>query len=319
MGVRQQLESGGTIEFRNQSTITQNELLSNNTSVANGTENTNFGHNPAIENDFVLEVQQPLLQNFGNEINRARIVINRYNQQISLLEFRKQIEATIADIEKTYWDLTNAEANVKIQEELVSETIDTAERLVRRRGTDVLRVQISQANAELDSRRADLILAKGRVKDLSDQLKHDMNNPEFPIAGPIIVLPASPPVLEPIHFDPEDVTNTALANRFELGEQQLKVQSADTALKVGRNNLLPTLNAAGSVSLEGLSGGLEGIVNDQLQCRDLSWSFGLDFEVPIGNRAARAIYERRCSSAAGRRFLFSRRCNGHTRLQPGPE
>ncbi|HEX3355401.1 MAG TPA: TolC family protein, partial [Tepidisphaeraceae bacterium] len=154
IGIRQELESGGSIELRNQTTLTQNSLLSNNTASSAQGGNTNFGHNPAIENDYVLEISQPLLQNFGNEVNRARIVINRYNQRISLLEFRKQVETTVAELEKTYWDLTQAEANVKIQEDEVSQTIDTAQRLIKRRGTDVTRVQISQTNAQLESRRA---------------------------------------------------------------------------------------------------------------------------------------------------------------------
>src|SRR5438270_204614 len=81
-GERQQMESGGTIEFRNQSQLTYNSQL----------KGTTFGHEPSIENEFVLQITQPLLQNAGNEINRARIVINRNNQRISLLEFRKQLE-----------------------------------------------------------------------------------------------------------------------------------------------------------------------------------------------------------------------------------
>ncbi len=294
VGIRQQLESGGTIEFRNQSTITQNPLLASNSTSANSDTNTNFGHNPSLENDFVLQISQPLLRDFGNEINRARIVINRNNQRISLLEFRKQLEETIADIEKTYWDLTQAEMDVKIQEDLVSQTIDTAQDLMRRRGPggDVSRLQISQTEAQINSRRSQLIRAKNQVKDLSDQLKRDMNDPEFSVSGPIIVLPASPAVDEPIHFDPQEVINTALANRFELGEQQLRVDSATTALKVGKNNLLPSLTAAGSISLEGLSGNYAGVLEDQLDRSYVSWSFGFEFEIPIGNRAARATYQR---------------------------
>src|SRR5439155_2779855 len=133
----------------------------------------------------------------------------------------------------TGWERTQAELIVKIQEELVSQTIDTAQRLVARRGPggDVARVQISQTNAQLESRRAQLIRATARVKDLSAQLKRDMNDPEFSVSGPIIVLPASAPLQEKVQFDQKDVIDTALANRFELGEQQLRVDSATTALK----------------------------------------------------------------------------------------
>src|SRR5207249_913327 len=102
----------------NQTQITHNKLLLPETGDRSGNE---FGHDPALENEFVLQITQPLLRDFGNEINRARIVINRNNQRISLLEFRKQVEETIADNEKNYWDLAQAERVVKIQEELVSQ------------------------------------------------------------------------------------------------------------------------------------------------------------------------------------------------------
>jgi outer membrane protein TolC len=289
IGVRQQLESGGSIELRNQTQLTYNPQLLNTS-----TFGTNFGHNPAIENEWVMQITQPLLRDFGNEINRARIVINRNNQRISLLDFRKQLEETIADMEKTYWDLVQAETVVKIQEDLVSETIDMARDLVGRRGPggDVSRLQISQTEAQLDTRRTQLTRAKQRVKDLSDQLKRDMNDPEFAVSGPIIVLPASPPLEEQVHFDPKDVIDTALANRFELGEQQLRVDSATTALKVGKNNLLPSLNAAGSISVQGLGPNTADVLENQLQRDYVSWSFGVEYEIPIGNRAARATYQR---------------------------
>src|SRR5207248_1904839 len=232
VGVRQQLESGGSIELRQSTLFTWNQNIRNPNTPAGAEEGV---HNePAIQNEYVLQITQPLLRDFGNDINRARIVINRNNQRISLLEFRKQLEETIADIEKTYWDLVQAEIVVKIQEDLVSQTVDMARDLVGRRGPggDVSRLQISQTEAQIQTRRSQLIRARGRVKDLSDQLKRDMNDPEFSVSGPIIVLPASPPLEEQVHFDPKDVIDTALANRFELGEQQLRVDSATTALKV---------------------------------------------------------------------------------------
>jgi outer membrane protein TolC len=297
IGVRQQLESGGTIEFRNQSQITQNALLANNdTSAGGGSNSTNsaFGHNPALENEFVLEISQPLLNGFGNEINRARIVIARNNQVISLLDFRKQIEETIGDIEKNYWDLVSAEQVVEIQQDELEQAIDTAMDLQKRTGPggDASRLQISQTEAQLNTRRSELIRAKQRVKDLSDTIKRDMNDPDYSVSGPIIIMPATPAEDQPVQFDPKDVIDTALANRFELGEQQLRVDSATTILAVGKNNLLPTLTAAGSVSLQGLSGSYAGILDDQLNHDYVSWSFGLEFEVPIGNRAARATYSR---------------------------
>ncbi len=287
IGIRQNLQSGGSVDLHQQFQWIHNPAALN---PADGTGI--FGHSAALQNDLVVDLTQPLLRDFGNDINQARIVINRNTQGISLLEYRKQIEETISDIEKSYWDLVEAERDVQIQDDLLSQTIESAYRLTNRRGTDVTRVQISQTNSRLESRRADLIRFKSHVKDLSAQLKRDMQDPDFPISGPTIIMPADEPLLEAIHFDQQDVVDTALSNRFELGEQQLRVDSAHTATLVGKNNLLPQLNAVGSVDFEGLGAAESQALTEQTHGENVSYAFGLEFEIPIGNREARAIYER---------------------------
>lgn len=280
-GVRQNLYSGGQAELRYQSIWTE----------AKGNQ-TFFDPNPFWQNDLVLQVTQPLLRDFGNTVNRARIVISRNNERISLLDFRRQMEETAGEIEQTYWQLVAAETDVKINEELVDYTYRTADILFKRRGQDVTRVQLSQANSRLEARRASLIAAKARVRDLSDQLKRLMNDPTLPVASPILILPASPPVEEPIRFDLEDQIDTAMRYRFELGQQQLRVDSASVASDVAKNNLLPQLNVVGNVSVQGLESTFGEAFEDQVDFGNIGWAIGLQFEIPIGNRAARATWQR---------------------------
>jgi outer membrane protein TolC len=62
--------------------------------------------------------------------------------------------------------------------------------------------------------------------------------------------------------------------------------------EVGRNNLLPQLNLTGSVSIQGAGFNPGQALKDQRHWEDVSSSIGLELEIPIGNRAARAIYRR---------------------------
>jgi outer membrane protein TolC len=281
-GVRQALESGGSIELRAQSTWTKYP----------SSVGTQVTPNPWYDNQLVLQITQPLLQNFGNDINRARIDIARNNQRISLLELRKQIEESVTDIEQRYWQLVQAERDVRIQEELLSRTVDTAIRLINRGGQDVTRVQVSQANSRVESRRAELIRLKARVKDLSSEIKRFMNDPQFPVASAMMVLPAAPPLMDPIRFDKKDLIDTAMLNRFELGEQLWRIENAGIAAKVGKNNLLPSLNVQGQVATDGLAAGMDTATDNMFEFQDISWQIGFQFEIPIGNRQARAIYQR---------------------------
>src|SRR5690606_31996426 len=113
-GIRQDVGTGGRAELRYEAS--RNRLRG---------DSSNFDPNPYYQNDLVLEVTQPLLRNFGTEVNRARIEVDRNNQHISLLELRTTVEETIFNIEQTYWQLVQAQRNVEILERLLARTEDT--------------------------------------------------------------------------------------------------------------------------------------------------------------------------------------------------
>jgi outer membrane protein TolC len=119
-----------------------------------------------------------------------------------------------------------------------------------------------------------------------------MDDDTFPVAGPVAILPADIPLVEQIDFDLGDSVDTAMDNRPELGQQIARIRNAEITEDVGRNNLLPQLNFTGSLSLQGAGLNPGQALKDQRQWEDISSSVALEFEVPIGNRAARAIYRR---------------------------
>ncbi|HEY7086705.1 MAG TPA: TolC family protein, partial [Tepidisphaeraceae bacterium] len=89
-----------------------------------------------------------------------------------------------------------------------------------------------------------------------------------------------------------DQIDTAMENRLELGQQQYRIDSADVALRVARNNELPQLNLVGTVGIQGLDGAFHNTVEDQVHNDNMNYSVGLQYEFPLGNRAARAITQR---------------------------
>lgn len=246
------------------------------------------------ENSLVLSITQPLLQNAGREVNQATIHVARNTQKISLLDFRTQLVKTLSQIEQTYWQLAQAQRTVSIQEELLKGDEDTAVILAKRLagGIDVSRVQTAQANATVEAQRATLIRLKANVRDLSDQLKQLMNDPQFPVSGPAVILPLTPPLMEPVHMDLTDQIHTALETRPELAQQQLRIDSASTAVRVGKNGLLPQLNLTGQAALDGIGSSVGSGFSDQKDFDHISGAIGFEFVFPLGNRAARAQWTR---------------------------
>ena len=282
-GVQQQLENGGTVSLGYTSTIDR---------VNNVITPTSVHPNPFWLNELALQFNQPILQGFGSDVNRARIVISRNQQKISLLDFRKQLEMTLDNIEKDYWQLCEAEREVQIDEGLLNDTVHTADILLNRIGQDVTRVQLSQANASVETRRATLIRARAHVRDLSDDLKRQMNDPELPISGGTLILPADNPIEQPLNFDKDDQIRSGLENRYELGQQQFRIDSAGEQLLVAKNLLQPQLNLIGSVGFDGLGEDFGQAFARQGEFDHFDGSLGIQLSIPIGNRAARAGYER---------------------------
>jgi outer membrane protein len=278
-GIKQDLPSGGQAKIQFQ---TQRSDI----------DPRSFVKNPYVQDDLLFQLTQPLLRDFGTEVNRARIDIARNTQQISVLDLRKQAEESISKLEETYWQLYEAEQDVLIQEELLNQSNQTGDVLSSRLGTDVSRVQIAQTSAAAEERRAGLARVHSHVRDLSDQLKALMSDPDYTVSGSILILPADAPTEEEIQFDPEEQINQAMENRFELGQDHYKIGNASITVNAARNNLFPQLNLVASAGAEGLREDFDTALNEMAQFNHLNYAVGFEFEVPIGNRAARSIWRR---------------------------
>lgn len=246
------------------------------------------------QNDLRLEITQPLLRDFGRDVNSARIEIARGDQQISVLDFRRALEEQLSEIERAYWQLYQANRIVFIQETLLAETIETYRVLFERwsRGLDASKIPVSQAQSSVRARQADLIRAKQNVIDLSDELKRRMNDPEFPVASALVIVPSDPALQDPVNFDYQTSIDSAVVNRLELGQQLIRIEQARIAERVAANNKLPRVDFVGSFGFRGLGDGAGEASKNLWDWNSPSWSFGIEMEYPLGNRAARAIFER---------------------------
>ena len=298
----QQGNFGNTKRFSNTAAITQllpsgSQLQLQYQSIYNNFVDNPFFNNPGTPNPswtsgLTLQFTQPLLRDFGFDTNRARIFINANDQRVSILDFRDKLEQALLQVEQTYWQLYEAQEQVTIQEELLRRTLDTTQRLETRRGRDVERSDAVQSLAEVYTRRADLLQAKGQVAQLSDQLLRLINDPDLPVAGGAVVRADTQPIDQPLLFDFKDALDTALASRPELSQQLLRIESAGSARRVGKTNLLPRLDAVLSGGLQGIGGSFGSSVNDQFGGNSPSYGVGLQLEIPLGNRAAHAILRR---------------------------
>lgn len=281
LGVKQYLQSGGQIQLSYQAQESSYFPV-------------RYTRNDYWDSELKLQLTQPLLREFGYEINWARITVARNDQRVSILDYRKALEDNTDELEKDYWQLYEAQRDVEISEGVLNQARDLARLLWDQfwGGGRATSTEASQAQAEVERRKGDLELARQRVGEISDDIKRRMGDPDFRVAGPTLILPADVPVDMPIHVELKDQIETAMANRLELGQQQLRENSAEVARQVARNGLFPKLDFVGSLSLQGLSKNLDDAISDQFGHGHMIFSLGLQMEIPLGNREASSIMRR---------------------------
>jgi outer membrane protein TolC len=282
-GFRQLMTTGGQAELKYQ---VQRQDSPQTSSI--------FGSSGGVffTNDLVFQITQPILRDFGERTNLARITIARNDQKISQLDYRDKVEDQLDKVEQLYWRLRQAIRDVEIQQRLLQVTKETFDRIVERQKFDASLVQVSQVRSTLENRNVLLYDARAQVQTISDQIKAIMNDPDFPVSGPEVILPADEPLDRPIGLALSDQLETALQNRIELMQQKIRIDSATVVVGAAENNLLPKLDLSGSIGLEGVGKDFGDALRIQDDFSLITYAFGFQFEVPIGNRQARAIYQR---------------------------
>lgn len=244
--------------------------------------------------DVLLSLRQPLLRSFGADVNRAEIFLAQNAREAQAQDLRRQIIETAFFVEEAYWQLVLARQQLLIQQRLLERTIEDYRRLEQRAAYDVTRVRLTEAASFVELRRSEVIRARQQVRLASDRLKQLINAPDLPVSEETLILPVDKPTDASIRFSLLDAVSTALRQRPELQVALLNIDDASIRQRVADNARLPILDLVASVGFNGLSTDGPGEAYDRLGDLDfIDYLLRAQFEAPIGNRAAEALYEQR--------------------------
>lgn len=244
--------------------------------------------------DVLVQLTQPLMRGFGSDVNRAGIVVAELAKKQEVLQFRTTLLDLAQAVEQTYWQLAQARQALLIQQNLLERTVAMRDKLEPRVGFDLLQADLNEVNARVGQRRADVLRAQRTVRDLSDQLKQLVNDPDLPVLGEELLVPTDLPVDSEIAISRLDEVTTALQNRPETQVALLQIEDTDIRRLVADNNRLPILNLTASVNYNGLDvdEGIDALGNTA-DLDFIDYALGLEFERPWGNRDAEALYAQR--------------------------
>lgn len=275
LGLRKRMATGATVELAQRARRLRSE-------------EDGLYWNPFYQASLDLELRQPLLRDFGIDVNRATIHASRNNFAISQQEFHLQVIKEMMNVETNYWRLVFTRQRVRILEELVRQAEITLRRLEQRANFDASAGIIARNRGLIERARADLITAKNDMMIRQSQLLESMNDPNLPVRQTWEIIPTDEPTMRPYPANHNQAFQVALQSRPELISQELTIDTAGLAVGVAKNRLLPRLDLVARQELNAPGMELDSAWQSQTNYDTVNYLLGLSFEVPLGNRAARA-------------------------------
>ena len=245
--------------------------------------------NPVYSTDLALTVTQPLLKDFGIDLNKREIYIAKNDQKISDHQF--------TDAENIYWDLVFSIEDLKVKETSLQRARDLEKQVKAQVDVGTLaELEILQAKSDVASREERLLNAQNLIDDNGDNLKSILNFSFDSEEGLIKIIPADSPVFKPGSENSlEEALQTALIHRPDLLAKKKELDNRNIETKYNENQMLPTLDLIGSLGLNGLSGdsattngAYDTTLSEAFSTKFGLWEFGLNLSYPLGNRAAKS-------------------------------
>jgi len=250
---------------------------------------TSRTENPNYESSLTFTLKQPLLKNFGVDVNKANISIASFTLDQSLLTYRGRVTAVIDSVEQAYWDLVFSNANLKFR----STSLKLAKDLLRRNRIQVevgtlAPIEILEAEATVAQREEEVIVADRQLQDREDALKKILNVSDNITSWALRVTPTDQADYKPIKINEMASTMKALERRADLESARLEIEKNKVRLKRDRQNLMPELDLSASAGNQGVRNTFSNSTGRQFKNKGYTLSGELGFRIPIGNREARA-------------------------------
>ena len=250
--------------------------------------------NPQFTGSLNVEVSQPLLRGFGARVNRATIRVADVSARISRETFRTKVMDVAADVTRNYWQLAHDLDVVRVSRQ----SLDQAREVLRREGVRLAQglskeVDVDRARAAVAIREVEVVRSENQVRSTLDRLKLVLNSPDLPLGEEARVVQTAALHYYEVPVDRSEAVAKALARRPDLEAARLAVAGNRLRLDVAEHETLPRLDAVLRGSLPGLGTSWGDSFGQQWFSGKYTWSAGVEFEMPVGNRTAKADERKR--------------------------
>jgi outer membrane protein len=264
---------------------------------------------PRYSSTLSFNLTQPLLKNFGLQVNKREILVARNNLGVSEETLRKTLMDTVYNVESAYWNLVYSIESLDVRQQSLRLAQDLLEKNQRSVEVGTLApMEVLSAQAEVATREADLIQAETQIKSSEDQLKlllHITGDEDRNLAA---IVPKDKPTYVPRPVNLDEALAAAIENRTDLKISEFGLASDKLNLSYAKNQVLPDLSLSASYSSPGIDGtrifylgnpldgvvdytvpgGMSGALKQTMKFTYPNWNLGLTFSLPLANVFSRA-------------------------------
>jgi outer membrane protein len=271
-----------------------------------------FSIDPYTTGYLDLQVTQNLLYGFGSAVNGRNIRVQKNNIKVTNLQFRSQVATTVSSVLNLYWDLVEFWEEVRSRQRELS----AAEQLLENNRKQVeagtlASIEVTRAEAQVYVSQQDLLVAQTNLLQQETVLKNAISRNGIANSNLLdahiipldtITIPAkddTPPV--------DQLLDIALANRSEIAQSRLNIDSNKLNLVGIKNALKPTLQVFAELTNNGLTGPLtalgaetpgvsylagsyDNLLAQMFRRNFPNYSAGIALNIPLRNRAAQSDY-----------------------------
>ncbi|UCD55436.1 MAG: TolC family protein [Candidatus Omnitrophota bacterium] len=267
---------------------TGTELTVDYSNTRNWTDSIYVTDNPLHTAELSLTLEQPVLKNIFGYIDRGDVKLSKIEAEQAGLKALSRIEDSVADIEKSYWNLVFTYQNVALRERLLKQARRLYGIFKEHLKTGFVEInELYETEANVRIRKTELAIAENNLKDASNRLKLLLN-----IEGAALILPKNKLAhLEKKADFGQSLNDAFIANRDYRVEKKA-LASKKIKLKMKRNSLWPEVDLVGTFALNGIDRKFEKAQRRLTTDKHTYYYAGVEFSIPFENREARGEYNK---------------------------
>ena len=251
--------------------------------------------NPQSTSRLELSFRQPLMSQSGVAYSQSQIVLARINASSAGDETLEELQRHLYGVAEAYWKLYRARAEFFQRQKLLSSAQKVLQTLEGRHGVDTIPRQILRARAAVARAESRMQRAVTDIRNAESQLRLLVNDPEMLNGGAVEFTPMEAPSMTPLPVGLRESLQEALVNRPDISHAIRQMRGSGVRMGVSKSEMLPKLDFIVSSYVAGLENKAQFVdsFNNQFTQGRPGYTVGMEFEVSLGNRAAKAKVEQR--------------------------